>query len=428
MLVSMRMTKVRWLMLAMLFFGTTLNYLDRIVFSFLAHDIRADIHFNNEVYGRITGAFGFAYMAGFLVAGRFMDRVGTRAGYAVAMAWWSIAAALHAVAHSAFSLGFWRAMLGFGESGNFPAAIKSVAEWFPKRERAFATGIFNAGTNVASMFGPFLIAFLSIRYGWRASFVITASIGAVLLAVWVLVYRTPEAHRGVNQAELAHIRSDGPESSERRVNWRAAAAYRQTWGFSVAKFLTDPVWWFYLWWLPLYLADVHKLSIEQTRWPILFVYGIADVGSVLFGWAPGFLMRRGWEPGRARKTAMAACAALMPISSMAVFAGDVWAAVALVSVATAAHQGWSANLFTTTSDVFPKHMVGSVVGIGGCTGGLGSALFASVVPGIVIQHFGYKPVFLAMGCLHLAALLIVHKLMGGLQPAAVPDAQVERPA
>jgi ACS family hexuronate transporter-like MFS transporter len=419
----MRMTKVRWLMLSLLFLGTTLNYLDRIVFSFLAHDIRADIHFDNEMYGRITSAFGFAYMAGYLVAGKFMDRVGTRTGYAVAMAWWSIAAALHAIAHSAFSLAFWRAMLGLGESGNFPAAIKSVAEWFPKRERAFATGIFNAGTNVASMFGPFLIAFLTIQYGWRACFIITASVGFLLMIVWLLLYRTPDAHKGVNKAELEYIHSDAPdEDNEPKLSWKTAATLKQTWGFAIAKFLTDPVWWFYLWWLPLYLADVHKLSIDQIRWPILVVYGIADVGSVLFGWVPGFLNRRGWEMGRSRKTAMAICAALMPISSLAVFADNVWLAVALVSVATACHQGWSANLFTTTSDVFPKRVVGSVVGIGGCVGGLGSALFASLVPGIIIQRFGYTPAFLAMGCFHLTALLVVHKLMGGLKPITLAPA------
>ncbi|HWR50005.1 MAG TPA: MFS transporter, partial [Bryobacteraceae bacterium] len=307
----------------------------------------------------------------------------------------------------------------------FPAAIKSVAEWFPKRERAFATGIFNAGTNVASMFGPFLIAYLTIQYGWRACFIITASAGLLLMIVWLLLYRTPEAHKSVNKAELEHIRSDAPaEDNEPKLSWKAAASLKQTWGFSIAKFLTDPVWWFYLWWLPLYLTDVHKLTLDQIRWPILLVYGIADVGSVFFGWVPGYLIRQGWDAGRARKAAMAMCAALMPISSLAVFADNVWLAVALVSVATACHQGWSANLFTTTSDVFPKRVVGSVVGIGGCVGGLGSAVFASLVPGIIIQHFGYTPAFLAMGFFHLTALLVVHKLMGGLKPITLAPVAV----
>jgi ACS family hexuronate transporter-like MFS transporter len=227
----------------------------------------------------------------------------------------------------------------------------------------------------------------------------------------------------VNQAELDYIHSDAPDAEETgaKLTWGAAASYKQTWGFTIAKFLTDPVWWFYLWWLPLFLGDVHKLTLEQMRWPILIVYGMADVGSVLFGWIPGVLIRRGWSASRARKTAMAICAGLMPISTMAVFAPGVWGVVAFVSIATAAHQGWSANLFTTTSDVFPKRAVGSVVGIGGAFGGLGGALISSLIPGYVILHFGYIPVFLAMGCFHLTALLIVHLMMGDLRRITVRE-------
>ncbi len=415
------MTKVRWWMLALLFFGTTLNYLDRIVFAFLARDIRAEIHFNDEVYGRITSAFSFAYMIGFLFAGKFIDRYGTRIGYAVAMAWWSLAAGLHAFSNSALSFGFWRAMLGFGESGNFPAAIKSVAEWFPKKERAFATGLFNAGSNFAAMFGPFLIAFLAVRYGWRACFIITASIGLLLLAAWLLTYRPPDAHPGVNQAELEHIHSDVEErESAPRIGWAAALTYKQTWAFAFAKFITDPVWWFYLWWLPLYLGDVHKLTTEQTRWPLLVVYAAADVGSIFFGWVSGALIRRGWASGRARKTAMLLCACAMPISLVLAFTPTVWVGVACIAVICAAHQGWSANLFTTTSDIFPKEAVASVTGVGGFAGGLGGALFAALIPGIVIQRFGYVPVFVVMGFFHLTALLVVHRVMGDVGKLTVP--------
>lgn len=412
------MTRVRWFMLALLFAGTTLNYLDRIVFALLAPDIRAEIHFDNETYGYITGAFSIAYMIGFIFVGRLIDRVGTKIGYAIAVAWWSAAAALHSVAHSAVALGFWRAMLGLGESGNFPASIKAVAEWFPKRERAFATGIFNAGTNVASMFGPFLIVWLNLQYGWRSSFFITASIGVVLLAIWLPMYRSPERHPGVNKAELEYIHSDPGEDAEGKqpkLGWGAVLKYKQTWGFAAGKFLTDPLWWFYLWWLPLYLGDQHHVSTQDMRWPLLFCYGMADVGSVFFGWLSGALIRRGWTVSRARKTSMGFCAAAMPIAAMSVFAPTMWTAVFLVSLALACHQGWSANLFTTTSDVFPKQAVGSVVGFGGCAGGLGGALFSSIVPGIIIQRFGYTPVFLGMGCLHLTALLLVHRLMGDLR-------------
>jgi len=403
-------------MLGLLFFSTTICYLDRIVFSFLAPVIRQEVHLTNETYGLVTGAFQIAYMVGFLFAGKWIDRVGTRLGYALAITWWSLAAAGHAFASSALTLGFWRGMLGLGEAGNFPAAIKSVAEWFPVKDRAFATGIFNAGANVASMVGPPVLVFMNQRYGWRACFLITASLGFVWLVSWLTSYRSPEEHPGINRAELDYIRGGAPtEDAEPGIGWAAALKHRETWGFALAKFLTDPVWWFYLWWLPLYLADVRKLTLKESGWALPVVYLMADVGSVAGGWFSGFLIRRGWQHGKARKTAMALCACAMPVSAMAVLAPSPVLAIGLVSLATAAHQGWSANLFTTTSDVFPKQAVGSVVGIGGCAGALGGVLFSSVIPGLAIARFGYKPVFLTMGLFHLTALLVVHRLMGQMK-------------
>lgn len=399
----------------MLFFATTINYLDRIVLSFLAPVIRNDIHMPEEVYGYVTGAFSFAYMIGFLFAGKFIDRYGTRIGYTVAVAWWTVAAACHALASSAFTLGFWRAMLGLGEAGNFPAAVKSVAEWFPKKDRAFATGIFNAGSNVAAMAGPPLLVWMNAHVGWRNCFVITASLGFVWLLLWLVSYRPAHRHPRVTAAELAYIRSDPDEAHEPDIGWFAALKYRETWGFTLAKFLTDPVWWFYLWWLPLYLADIRKLTLVQAGWALPVVYLMADVGSVAGGWLSGYFIRRGWRLSKARKTAMAFSACAMPIGAMAVFMPNVVATIALISLITAAHQGWSANLFTTVSDVFPKRAVASVVGIGGCAGALGGVLFSSVIPGFVIARFGYKPVFLTLGCFHLMGLALVHVLMGRLQ-------------
>lgn len=413
-------------MLALLFFATTVNYLDRIVFSFLAPEIREEIHFTPQVYGYVTGAFQIAYMVGFLFAGRWIDRVGTRIGYAVAVFLWSIAAALHALARSAFGLGFWRAMLGLSESGNFPAAIKSVAEWFPAKDRALATGIFNAGANVAAMIGPPVLAVMQAAYGWRACFLITASLGFVWLILWVASYHSPEKHGRVSATELEYIRGGAPvEEAGTRIGWAQALRLRETWGFAIAKFLTDPVWWLYLWWLPLFLDDVFKVTAQQRGWALFFIYLMADVGSVLGGWISGFLMRRGWAHARARKTAMALCAACMPIAATAVLMPEAILAVALVSLATASHQGWSANLFTTTSDVFPKQAVASVVGIGGCTGALGGFLFSSVIPGHVIAHFGYKPVFLAMGCFHLTALVVVHRLMRDMRRVSADDPRLK---
>ena len=387
----------RWRILALLFAATTINYLDRIVFSVLIPVIREEMHISNQDYGYLTGAFTAAYTVGFLFAGKFIDRYGTKLGYAVAIVWWSIAAALHGLARHPVDLGIWRALLGFGESGNFPAAVKSVAEWFPKKDRAFATGIFNAGTNVAAMVGPPAFVYLNMHFGWRACFVLTASLGFVWVIAWYLMYRKPPEVPG--------------EKQEPSIGWLQALGYRQTWGFAVGKFLTDPVWWFYLFWLPPYLYDVRKFNLVEIGWALPVVYLMADIGSVGGGWISGFLMRRGWATFQARRAAMALCAACMPIAAMSAFAPSAVLTVALVSIATAAHQGWSANIYSTTSDVFPKNAVASVTGIGGCAGGIGGFLFSSVIPGFVVSHFGYTPMFLFMGALHLTALAALQLLL-----------------
>jgi len=419
------MSRVRWWIVALLFFATTINYLDRIVFTVLNTVIGKELGLTDQTYGNVNAAFQFAYMVGFLFAGKFIDRFGTRIGYAVAITWWSLAAAFHAAVRSAVSLGFWRAMLGLGESGNFPAAIKSVAEWFPLKDRALATGVFNAGANVASMVGPPILVFMNARYGWRSCFLVTAGLGFIWLLLWVLTYRPPDRHPAVKPAELEYIRSDAAgREAEPALGWAAVLGYRQTWGFTLAKFLTDPVWWFYLFWLPRYFIKVRGFYLEEVGWALPVIYLMADLGSVAGGWISGFLIRRGWPHGKARKTAMAICACAMPIAALAVLVPNPILAVALVSLATAAHQGWSANLFTTTSDVFPKQAVGDVVGIGGSAGALGGILFSSLIPGWVIEHFGYTPVFLPLGLFHLTALIIVHRLMGDMRRVSLREPSV----
>jgi ACS family hexuronate transporter-like MFS transporter len=413
------MTRYRWFILSLLFLVTTNNYLDRIVFSVLIPVIRDDLHISTQQYSYITASFQFAYTVGFLFMGKLIDRFGTRIGYAVSVAWWSAAACMHALARTALQMGFWRGMLGLAEAGNFPSAIKAVAEWFPKKDRAFATGIFNAGTNVASMIGPPIFVWITAKYGWRDCFLITGGAGFILVVIWWIVYRLPEHHRSVNAQELAYIKSDVEEAGGPKVGWLEALRYKETWGFALGKFLTDPVWWFYLVWLPPYLYDVRKFNLTEVGWALPVVYLMADVGSVGGGWLSGFLMRRGWPNHKARKTAMGICAGLMPIAAMSVLAPNPVLAIALVSIATASHQGWSANLFTTTSDVFPKQAVASVTGIGGCMGGVGGVLFSALLPGYVVSHFGYTPIFLGMGLLHLTALLVVHKLLGKMQPIQV---------
>ena len=409
-------TRYRWWILSLLFFATTVNYLDRILLGFLYPIIREELHITDQQYGYVQACFSAAYTVGFLIMGKFIDKVGSRVGYFVSLTWWSAAAALHALSGSVFALGFWRAVLGLGEAGNFPAAIKSVTEWFPKQDRAFATGIFNAGSNVASMIGPYAFVLITQRYGWRACFMLTASLGLVWIVFWLWTYRRPEEHPSVNEAERAYILGDVEETAnEPTIGWAEALTYKQTWGFALAKFFTDPVWWFYLNWLPPYLFDVRKFKMTEIAWALPFIYLMADFGSVGGGWVSGALIRRGWPVGKARKAALGLCAACMPVAAMSVLAGNAIFAVILVSLATSAHQGWSANLYTTTSDVFPKAATASVTGIGGCLGGLGGVIFSALLPGYIVTHFGYTPVFLIMGSFHLIALLVVHLFLGDMQ-------------
>lgn len=408
-------TKTRWWILALLFLITTNNYFDRIILGILSPVILEDMHFSKIEYGYVNAAFQAAYAGGFLLMGWWIDRVGTRRGYAGAITLWSLAAGLHALSTSWLQLSFWRALLGLGESGNFPAAIKAVTEWFPKRDRAFATGIFNAGTNVATMIGPPLFVWMNGHFGWRTCFLITASTGAVCLAAWWFFYRTPRQHSWPNQAELAIIESDPDEKSEPRVGWSQALRIRQTYGFALAKFFSDPVWWFYLTWLTLYFKEARGLSLEQIGWALPVIYLMADFGSVFGGWFSGFLIRRGWPNGRARKTTMAFFALCMPVAATAVIAPKTWMAIALISLATAAHQGWSANLYTTVSDVFPKSAVASVTGLGGFLGGFGGILFTALLPGYLITYFGYLPVFVIMGSFHLIGWTCVHVFLGDMR-------------
>ena len=399
---------MRWWILFLLFFATTVNYLDRIVLSVLIPTIRDQMHIDSEMYGYITAAFQGAYTLGYPLMGKFIDVAGTKVGFGVAAAVWSLAAGLHATAVSPFQLGAWRAVLGLSESAVFPASIKAVAEWFSAKERALATGLFNSGTNISSVVGPPIFIWLLTRYhqDWRPAFLVTSGLGFVWLILWWSTYRTPSTY--------------SEEDSKAKLGWAEVVGYRQTWGFGIAKFLTDPVWWFYLFWLPLYFTDVRHFSETQLAAALPIIYVMASVGSIGGGWLSGFLMKRGWSRSKARKTTMFICAALMPFAALGVLVPTGEMAVVLFSLATAAHQGFSANLFTTTSDVFPREAVGSVTGIGGCVGGLGGVLFAAIIPGYVIHHFSYTPIFLTMGVFYFIALFAIDRLMGDLRPLKTP--------
>ncbi|MCI0393121.1 MAG: MFS transporter [Acidobacteria bacterium] len=409
---------LRWYICALLFFAATINYLDRQVIATLKPTLQQQGIWDEVGYSWVVFSFQTAYAIGLLAAGRVMDWLGTRKGFSLSVIFWSIAAMGHALASTVMGFSFWRFMLGLGEAGNFPASIKTVAEWFPKKERALATGIFNAGTNVGILVAAAIVPPITLAFGWKWTFVVTGLVGFVWLAVWMALYRRPEEHQRLSSEELAHIQSDPPDK-EARVPWAQLFPHRQTWAFAIGKFMTDPIWWIYLFWLPDFLNKNYGIDLKNVGLPLIIVYLIADIGSVAGGWLSSTLIKRGWTINRARKTAMLICAiAVVPVV-FAAEASNVWVAVLLIGLATAAHQGWSANLFTTTSDMFPRKAVGSIVGIGGMAGAIGGMLISKVV-GYILQWTGsYVPIFIIAGSAYLIALLIIQLLAPKLEPVDV---------
>ena len=416
--INERVGNYRWVICGMLFFATTINYIDRQVLGILATDqtFKNAIGWNEAQYGYVNTAFQGAYAIGLLIVGRLMDRFGTRKGFSFAIVFWSIAAMCHALARSAMGFGTARFFLGLGEAGNFPASIKTVAEWFPKKERALATGIFNSGSNVGAIAAPLVVPYIAVNYGWQLAFIITGTIGFIWLIFWLLIYRRPAEHPKLGKAELAHIQSDPPESTT-KIPWARLIPLRQTWAFAIGKFLTDPIWWVYLFWLPDFLHKRHGLSLKDFGLPLVVVYLLADIGSIGGGWLSSSLIKRGWTINAGRKLAMLICAiAVVPIV-FAAQTSNLWVAVILIGVAAAAHQGWSCNLFTTTSDMFPRRAVGSVVGIGGMAGAVGGMMIARAVGEILERTGSYVPIFIIAASAYLAALLVFHLLSPKLEPA-----------
>jgi ACS family hexuronate transporter-like MFS transporter len=402
----------------LLFFAATINYIDRQVIGILKPTLQAEIGFNEVEYSWIVFYFQLAYAIGLLLVGRLMDWLGTRTGFSVAIVVWSVAAMAHALARSVFGFSAARFALGLGEAGNFPASIKTVAEWFPKKERAFATGVFNAGTNVGALATPLLVPVIVGLWGWQWAFILTGAIGFIWLIFWLLLYRKPEEHPHLSDSELAYIRSDPPEP-ETRIPWAKLIPHRQTWAFAIGKFMTDPIWWVYLFWLPDFLHKQHGLSLKQFGLPLATIYIIADVGSIGGGWLSSTLIKRGWSINRGRKTAMLVCAlAVIPIV-IAAKTSNLWVAVVLIGIAAAAHQGWSANIFTMASDMFPRQAVGSVVGIGGMMGSIGGMMIARLVGEILQRTGSYVPIFILAASAYLLALLVIHLLAPRLEPAPI---------
>ena len=425
---------VRWIICGLLFFAATINYVDRQVIGILKPTLQGQFGWSEIDYADIVFAFQLAYAVGFLIAGRVIDRVGTKNGYLIAVSVWSLAAIGHAWAPAVgsvaapalafFGLGYstsvagfiaMRALLGIGEAGNFPAAIKTVAEWFPRRERALATGIFNSGTNVGALITPLAVPWITVTYGWAWAFVATGALGVTWIVAWALLFRAPEAHPSVSPAELAYIRSDPPDRAT-SLTWRQIVPHRQAWAFAIGKFLTDPIWWLYLFWIPDFFSRTYGLDLKNIGPPLVIIYLLADVGSIGGGWLSSSLIGRGWTPNAARKTAMLLCAvAVLPIA-FASSASNLWVAVSIVGLAAAAHQGWSANLFTLVSDTFPRPAVGSVVGFGGTFGAIGGMLVAKIT-GYLLQTTGsYLSVFIMAASMYLIALGFIHLLAPKLEP------------
>jgi ACS family hexuronate transporter-like MFS transporter len=407
--------RFRWVICAILFLGVSNNYMDRQVLGVLKVTLQHDLGWNEIDYSNLVFAFHAAYAVGLLVVGGFIDRVGTRIGYGLAMVFWSIASMAHALCNSLLGFSFARAALGFGESGAFPASIKTVTEWFPQKERALATGIFNAGTNVGAIATPLVVPWITIHYGWRWAFVITGSVGFLWFLLWMAVYRKPEEHPSCTSSELEYIRGDRRPSPP-RIPWIHLLTYRQTWAFLTTKFLTDPIWWFYLFWVPGFLQKEHGLNLIQVGLPVVVIYVISDAGSIAGGWLSSHLIHRGFSPNAGRKIAMFVCAVCVVPIIYAYRARGLWETVFLIGLAAAAHQGFSANLFTTASDMFPSQAVASVVGIGGMAGAVGGMLIAKIV-GYLLQWTGsYLIPFFIAGTAYLVALGVMHLIVPRLQP------------
>jgi len=400
-----RPSSYRWTICALLFVATTINYVDRQVLGILAPTLQRELHWTEADYGDIVSWFSLAYAVGFLAAGRAMDWIGVRRGLATAVVAWTIAAIGHAFARTAAGFSLARAMLGVSESAIFPASIKAIAEWFPQRERALATGIFNAGTNMGAIITPLLVPWIALRWGWRWAFVGTGALGLLWLLLWIPLYRNAPRDRDASVANA-------------KVPWVSLFGHRQTWAFIVGKLMADPVWWFYLYWLPKFLDAKYGVKLAQVAAPIIVVYLIADVGSVGGGWTSSALIKRGWSVNRARKATMLVMALLIVPTTLVSRAPSMWAAVLIVGVAAAAHQAWSANVYTLASDMFPSFAVGSVVGIGAFAGAMGGVVFQRVT-GRVLQANGsdYTPIFLVCGLAYVTAWVIIHLLAPRLEPA-----------
>jgi ACS family hexuronate transporter-like MFS transporter len=412
---GVRVGNTRWVVVTLLFFAMVINYVDRQTIGILKPTLSKEFGWNESDYANLVFWFQASYAVSYLVFGRVMDRLGARWGFGLAFAIWQIAHIAHAGARGLNDFIFARVALGIGEGGGFPGGIKAVTEWFPKKERAFATGIFNAGTNIGAIVTPLVIPAITIAWGWEMAFIITGVAGLIWLPIWLIVYRRPREHKKVSAAELAYIEQD-PADPVEKVAWSKLLTKRETWAYALGKFLIDPIWWMFLFWLPDFLGKRYGLDLKTFGPPLVAIYLLSDVGSVGGGWLSSAMMKRGFSLNRARKTAMLICALCAVPVAFAAFADNLWVAVAIIGLATAAHQGFSANLYTLPGDVFPRSAVGSVVGIGGMVGAIGGMAMAKYA-GWVLDTIGtYTPIFIIAASAYLLALGVVHLLSPKMEP------------
>jgi ACS family hexuronate transporter-like MFS transporter len=414
-----RNTGVRWMICALLFFATTINYMDRQILGILAPTLQQEIGWNEKDYSNIVTAFQAAYAIGLIGFGRIIDSVGTKFGYSLSIILWSIAAMAHAMVKTVMGFGVVRFALGFGEAGNFPAAIKAIAEWFPKKERALATGLFNSGSSIGAIIAPVIVPWLTVAYGWRASFIVLGATGIIWVGFWCWLYNPPAKSRLVSSGELAHIRSDPPEQTTENIPWRRLMGYRQTWAYIVSISFVAPIWWFYLYWLPKFLNKQYGLDLVSLGAPLIVIYSMACVGSIGGGWLSSSLLNRGWSLNASRKTAMLFCAICVVPVIFASKASNLWLATALIGLAAAAHQGWAANLYTLVSDMFPKSAVASVVGLGAMFGSVTAMAFAQFAGHILQTTGNYWILFVISSSAYLAAFVIMHALVPGMKPVEI---------
>ena len=410
-LLDQKPTRIRWWICALLFFATTINYIDRQVFAILAPQLQTEIGWTEIEYGYIVTAFQLFYAIGLLLVGKWIDFLGTKKGFILSIIVWSLAAMSHAFARTPMGFGLARIALGIGESGNFPAAIKTISEWFPRKERALATGIFNSGSNIGAILAPLLVPIIALNFGWQAAFIITGFLGFIWLFFWLRLMNRPEEHKGINAAELDLIKADTEEDLEKPTSIWEIMRTRKVWAIAIGKFMTDPIWWFFLYWLPKFLNTTYGLKLDKIGLPLITAYLIADVGSIGGGWLSSKFLQMGWSINAARKTTLLICAILVVPIYWVSGIDELWPAVILIGLGMAAHTGWSANMYTLATDFFPKKDIGTVVGFIGMAGAVGGMLMASATGHLLQATGSYQILFIVAASMYGIALLIIHLLV-----------------